>query len=120
MLLAEQKDRGFEVDSDSPVSQPHGGSVESDATPFQIHPRNLDEPDAVASLPTASDILVSYSTFPGETTEVKHWPSREAVDRVLAWGSGDLGSVPGSAIDLVGDLGQVTFPPPASVSPSVK
>uniref|UniRef100_A0A8C8VLL9 Caspase-9 n=1 Tax=Pelusios castaneus TaxID=367368 RepID=A0A8C8VLL9_9SAUR len=61
----EQKDRGFEVDSDSPVSQLHGSSVESDATPFQIHPCNLDEPDAVASLPTASDILVSYSTFPG-------------------------------------------------------
>lgn len=61
----EQKDRGFEVDSDSPVNQPHGGSVESDATPFQIQPGNLDEPDAVASLPTPSDILVSYSTFPG-------------------------------------------------------
>ncbi|KAI6073772.1 Caspase-9 [Aix galericulata] len=26
---------------------------------------NLDEPDAVASLPTPGDILVSYSTFPG-------------------------------------------------------
>ncbi|XP_005293057.1 caspase-9 [Chrysemys picta bellii] len=61
----EQKDRGFEVDSDSPVNQPRGGSVESDATPFQLQPGNLDEPDAVASLPTPSDILVSYSTFPG-------------------------------------------------------
>ncbi|XP_043355953.1 caspase-9 isoform X2 [Dermochelys coriacea] len=61
----EQKDRGVEVDSDSPVNQPRGGSVESDATPFQIQPGNLDEPDAVASLPTPSDIFVSYSTFPG-------------------------------------------------------
>uniref|UniRef100_A0A8B9SV53 Caspase 9 n=1 Tax=Anas platyrhynchos TaxID=8839 RepID=A0A8B9SV53_ANAPL len=40
-------------------------SVESDATPFQAPSGNLDEPDAVASLPTPGDILVSYSTFPG-------------------------------------------------------
>nr|XP_006132789.1 caspase-9 [Pelodiscus sinensis] len=61
----EQKDRGFEVDSDSPVNQLHGDSLASDARPFQMQPSNLDEPDAVASLPTPSDILVSYSTFPG-------------------------------------------------------
>uniref|UniRef100_A0A8B9SUC7 Caspase 9 n=1 Tax=Anas platyrhynchos TaxID=8839 RepID=A0A8B9SUC7_ANAPL len=45
----DQKDQGFE----------------SDATPFQAPSGNLDEPDAVASLPTPGDILVSYSTFPG-------------------------------------------------------
>ncbi|XP_074874250.1 caspase-9 [Carettochelys insculpta] len=61
----EQKDRGFEVDSDSPINQHHGDAVESDATPFPAQPQSSDEPDAVASLPTPSDILVSYSTFPG-------------------------------------------------------
>uniref|UniRef100_A0A8D0HDT5 Caspase-9 n=1 Tax=Sphenodon punctatus TaxID=8508 RepID=A0A8D0HDT5_SPHPU len=61
----EQKDRGFEVDSDSPVNEAHSGNLESDALPFQIRSGEMDEPDAVASLPTPSDILVSYSTFPG-------------------------------------------------------
>ncbi|NXG59142.1 CASP9 protein, partial [Hemiprocne comata] len=61
----EQKDRGFVVDSDSPREEAPGGSSESDATPFQSPPGDVDEPDAVASLPTPSDILVSYSTFPG-------------------------------------------------------
>ncbi|NXR82110.1 CASP9 protein, partial [Pycnonotus jocosus] len=60
----EQRDRGFVVDS-SPEEEAPGGSLESDATPFQIPSDNVDEPDAVASLPTPSDILVSYSTFPG-------------------------------------------------------
>ncbi|XP_037737237.1 caspase-9 isoform X1 [Chelonia mydas] len=82
----EQKDRGFEVDSDSPVNQPRGGSVESDATPFQIQPGNLDEPDAVASLPTPSDIFVSYSTFPGfvswRDTQTGSWYV-ETLDSVL-------------------------------------
>ncbi|XP_062478826.1 caspase-9 isoform X1 [Pezoporus occidentalis] len=61
----EQRDRGFVVDSSSPGDEAPGGSVESDATPFQAPSGNTDEPDAVASLPTPSDILVSYSTFPG-------------------------------------------------------
>uniref|UniRef100_A0A8C0AQG0 Caspase 9 n=1 Tax=Buteo japonicus TaxID=224669 RepID=A0A8C0AQG0_9AVES len=61
----EQKDRGFVVDCDSPGDDAPGGSLESDATPFQAPLGNVDEPDAVASLPTPSDILVSYSTFPG-------------------------------------------------------
>ncbi|KAM6116611.1 caspase-9 [Phoenicopterus ruber ruber] len=61
----EQKDRGFVVDCDSPGDEAPGGSLESDATPFQAPARDVDEPDAVASLPTPSDILVSYSTFPG-------------------------------------------------------
>ncbi|NXL35691.1 CASP9 protein, partial [Glaucidium brasilianum] len=61
----EQKDRGFVVDSDSPSDEAPGGSLESDATPFQTPSGKVDEPDAIASLPTPSDILVSYSTFPG-------------------------------------------------------
>ncbi|XP_009461654.1 PREDICTED: caspase-9, partial [Nipponia nippon] len=61
----EQKDRGFVVDCDSPSDEAPGGSLESDATPFQTPTGNVDEPDAVASLPTPSDILVCYSTFPG-------------------------------------------------------
>ncbi|NXX04278.1 CASP9 protein, partial [Larus smithsonianus] len=61
----EQRDRGFPVDSDSPSNEAPGGSLESDATPFRTLSGGTDEPDAVASLPTPSDILVSYSTFPG-------------------------------------------------------
>ncbi|XP_026718404.1 caspase-9 isoform X2 [Athene cunicularia] len=60
-----QKDRGFVVDHGSPSDEAPGGSLESDATPFQTPSGNVDEPDAIASLPTPSDILVSYSTFPG-------------------------------------------------------
>ncbi|XP_077787547.1 caspase-9 isoform X2 [Podarcis muralis] len=54
----EKKDRGFEVDSDP-------SAVESDASPIQVPAGGSDQTDAVASLPTPSDILVSYSTFPG-------------------------------------------------------
>ncbi|KAM6108988.1 caspase-9 [Pterocles gutturalis] len=61
----EQRDRGFVVESDSPGDEAPGGSLESDATPFQTPSGNTDELDAVASLPTPGDILVSYSTFPG-------------------------------------------------------
>ncbi|XP_010191863.1 PREDICTED: caspase-9, partial [Mesitornis unicolor] len=61
----EQKDLGFVVDCDSPGDEAPGGSLESDATPFQTPAGNVDELDAVACLPTPSDILVSYSTFPG-------------------------------------------------------
>ncbi|NXD88300.1 CASP9 protein, partial [Halcyon senegalensis] len=61
----DQRDRGFLVDCDSPGDEAPGGSLESDATPFRPPPGTMDEPDAVACLPTPSDILVSYSTFPG-------------------------------------------------------
>ncbi|KAJ7424055.1 caspase 9 [Pitangus sulphuratus] len=61
----EQKDRGFIVDCDSPKDEAPGASLESDATPFRAPSGNVDEPDAIACLPTPSDILVSYSTFPG-------------------------------------------------------
>ncbi|NXK37239.1 CASP9 protein, partial [Piprites chloris] len=61
----EQRDRGFVVDCDSPKGEAPGASLESDATPFRAPLGNVDEPDAIACLPTPSDILVSYSTFPG-------------------------------------------------------
>ncbi|XP_065792114.1 caspase-9 isoform X2 [Muntiacus reevesi] len=61
----EQKDHGFEVASTSPEDKTPSSDPETDATPFQEGPRSIDQPDAVSSLPTPSDILVSYSTFPG-------------------------------------------------------
>lgn len=84
LLFADQKDQGFEVDCDSPEDETCRSSVESDATPFQAPLGNLDEPDAVASLPTPGDILVSYSTFPGEITRANHSPvTEQLVPRVL-------------------------------------
>uniref|UniRef100_A0A8C6FJB4 Caspase-9 n=1 Tax=Moschus moschiferus TaxID=68415 RepID=A0A8C6FJB4_MOSMO len=61
----EQKDQGFEVAFTSPEDKTPNSDPETDATPFQEGPGSIDEPDAVSSLPTPSDILVSYSTFPG-------------------------------------------------------
>ncbi|KYO24527.1 caspase-9 [Alligator mississippiensis] len=82
----EEKDYGFELDSDSSGNQGYGASLESDASPLKPSSGNLDEPDAVASVPKASDILVSYSTFPGFVS----WRDRksgswfvETLDRIL-------------------------------------
>uniref|UniRef100_F7HP90 Caspase 9 n=1 Tax=Callithrix jacchus TaxID=9483 RepID=F7HP90_CALJA len=61
----EQKDHGFEVASTSPQEESPGSNPESDATPFQEDAWTFDQVDAVSSLPTPSDIFVSYSTFPG-------------------------------------------------------
>nr|XP_025712517.1 caspase-9 isoform X2 [Callorhinus ursinus] len=61
----EQKDHGFEVACASPEDRTSGSDPESDSAPFQEGPGPFDQPDAVSSLPTPSDILVSYSTFPG-------------------------------------------------------
>ncbi|KAK2509248.1 hypothetical protein MC885_013072 [Smutsia gigantea] len=61
----EQKDPGFEVTSTSSEDRTPGDDTESDSIPFPEGPGTFDEPDAVSSLPTPSDILVSYSTFPG-------------------------------------------------------
>ncbi|XP_074970054.1 caspase-9 [Phalacrocorax aristotelis] len=61
----EQRDQGFLVDCDSSGDEAPGGSLQSDVTPYWAPEGHADEPDAVASLPTPSDILVSYSTFPG-------------------------------------------------------
>ncbi|XP_078095077.1 caspase-9 [Mustelus asterias] len=57
-------DTGFKTaeEVDSAFSIPYDPiSVQTDATPCLP----ADEPDASSSLPTPSDILVSYSTFPG-------------------------------------------------------
>ncbi|XP_008563053.1 PREDICTED: caspase-9-like, partial [Galeopterus variegatus] len=59
------KDRGFEVASTSPKDRASGSNPEQDAAPFQEGSGTRDQPDAVSSLPTPSDIFVSYSTFPG-------------------------------------------------------
>ncbi|XP_029805248.1 caspase-9 [Suricata suricatta] len=61
----EQKDHGFEVASTSPEDRTPGSDPEPDAVPFQEGPGTFDQLDAVSSLPTPSDIFVSYSTFPG-------------------------------------------------------
>ncbi|XP_006745761.2 caspase-9-like [Leptonychotes weddellii] len=61
----EQKDHGFEVACASPEDRTSGSDPESDAVLFQEGPGPFDQPDAVSSLPTPSDIFVSYSTFPG-------------------------------------------------------
>ncbi|KAM9689187.1 caspase-9 isoform 2-T2 [Trichechus inunguis] len=63
--LTAKKDHGFEVASASSEDWASGSNPESDAAPFQEGPGSSDQPDAVASLPTPSDIFVSYSTFPG-------------------------------------------------------
>nr|XP_020028797.1 caspase-9 isoform X2 [Castor canadensis] len=61
----EQKDHGFEVSQASPEDRASDSNSEPDAIPFQEGLRTFDQLDAVSSLPTPSDILVSYSTFPG-------------------------------------------------------
>ncbi|XP_032970813.1 caspase-9 isoform X2 [Rhinolophus ferrumequinum] len=61
----EQKDPGFAVASTSSEDRAPGSNPEPDAAPFQDNPGNCDQPDAMSSLPTPSDIFVSYSTFPG-------------------------------------------------------
>ncbi|KAL6052216.1 hypothetical protein STEG23_010321 [Scotinomys teguina] len=61
----EQKDHGFEVSYTSSQGGALDSDSESDAVPYQEGPRTFDQLDAVSSLPTPSDILVSYSTFPG-------------------------------------------------------
>ncbi|XP_025019107.1 caspase-9 [Python bivittatus] len=62
----EERDEGFQVDADTPEDQLEQKAVESDATPFRGPGGDCDELDAIASLPTDSDILVCYPTFPGE------------------------------------------------------
>ena len=78
LFPAEQKDQGFEVASTSPEDRTPDSDPEPDATPFQEGPVTFDQPDAVSSLPTPSDILVSYSTFPGEWV-VRACPSNQQV-----------------------------------------
>ncbi|XP_041508879.1 caspase-9 isoform X1 [Microtus oregoni] len=61
----EQKDHGFVVACTSSQGKASDSDSEPDAVPYQEGPRTCDQLDAVSSLPTPSDILVSYSTFPG-------------------------------------------------------
>ncbi|XP_027715618.1 caspase-9 [Vombatus ursinus] len=79
----DQRDHGFQVSSRTPEDESPDSDPETDATPFQ---NNFDQPDAVASLPTPSDILVSYSTFPGfvswRDTKSGSWYI-ETLDRML-------------------------------------
>ncbi|XP_069096366.1 caspase-9 isoform X4 [Pleurodeles waltl] len=81
------RDRGFQMDSAAPDISDQSATVQSDATPFGTHAGGQDQPDAVASLPTPSDVLVSYSTFPGFVSWRDHnigtWYV-ETLDLVLA------------------------------------
>ncbi|XP_072281875.1 caspase-9 isoform X2 [Pyxicephalus adspersus] len=61
----DQKDRGVTVESGDLPGKFDVSALQSDATPVRTGEGDGDEIDAVASLPTSSDILVSYSTFPG-------------------------------------------------------
>lgn len=59
---------GFEVSPDEVEPSSGGMDDQTDAIPMSSSSDSLsmsDEPDARPSLPTPSDILVSYSTFPG-------------------------------------------------------
>lgn len=59
---------GFEVSPDEVEPSICRADDQTDAIPMSSSSDSLsmsDEPDARASLPTPSDILVSYSTFPG-------------------------------------------------------
>lgn len=86
-----EKDTGFEVSPDDETAPPCGGEDEqTDALPVSSSSDSLstsDEPDARATLPTPSDILVSYSTFPGYVSwrdpRLGSWYV-ETLDRVLA------------------------------------
>ncbi|XP_077469705.1 caspase-9 isoform X1 [Stigmatopora argus] len=65
----DERDSGCEVPSDEVEESSMGGADDqTDAIPSSSSSDSLstsDEPDAGATLPTPSDILVSYSTFPG-------------------------------------------------------
>ncbi|XP_028663556.1 caspase-9 [Erpetoichthys calabaricus] len=66
----DEKDTGFDIPADefSSASNHHSGDDQTDAAPMITSVKELascDEPDARTSLPNSSDILVSYSTFPG-------------------------------------------------------
>ncbi|XP_024915460.1 caspase-9 isoform X2 [Cynoglossus semilaevis] len=63
-----EKDIGFEMSPDEELSSKGGIDDQTDAIPMSSSSDSLsmsDEPDAKVTLPTPSDILVSYSTFPG-------------------------------------------------------
>ncbi|XP_034552659.1 caspase-9 [Notolabrus celidotus] len=64
----DERDTGFEMSPDEVTPSFGGADDQTDAIPMSSSSDSLsmsDEPDARATLPTPSDILVSYSTFPG-------------------------------------------------------
>ncbi|XP_030625023.1 caspase-9 [Chanos chanos] len=84
-----EKDIGFEVTPDEVKPSFGGTDDQTDAIPMSSSSDSLsmsDEPDARASLPTPSDILVSYSTFPGyvswRDTQTGSWYV-ETLDQIL-------------------------------------
>ncbi|XP_053172995.1 caspase-9 [Scomber japonicus] len=84
-----EKDTGFEVSPDESQPSIGGTDDQTDAIPMSSSSDSLsmsDEPDARATLPTPSDILVSYSTFPGyvswRDTQAGSWYV-ETLDRIL-------------------------------------
>ncbi|XP_016120567.1 caspase-9-like, partial [Sinocyclocheilus grahami] len=84
-----EKDTGFEVSPDEVEPSLVGIDDQMDAIPISSSSDSLstsDELDARATLPTPSDILVSYSTFPGyvswRDTQAGSWYVKN-LDRVL-------------------------------------
>lgn len=84
-----ERDTGFEVSPDEVEPSMGGEDDQVDAIPMSSSSDSLsmsDEPDARATLPTPSDILVSYSTFPGyvswRDTQSGSWYV-ETLDRIL-------------------------------------
>uniref|UniRef100_A0A8C6SJK4 Caspase 9, apoptosis-related cysteine peptidase n=1 Tax=Neogobius melanostomus TaxID=47308 RepID=A0A8C6SJK4_9GOBI len=87
----DEKDTGFEFSPEDELAPSCGGEDDqTDAIPMSSSSDSLsmsDEPDARATLPTPSDILVSYSTFPGYVSwrdpRLGSWYV-ETLDHVLA------------------------------------
>ncbi|KAB5546517.1 hypothetical protein PHYPO_G00073000 [Pangasianodon hypophthalmus] len=84
-----EKDTGFEVSPDEVQHTAVKLDEQADAIPTSSSSDSLsfsDEPDARATLPTPSDILVSYSTFPGyvswRDTNTGSWYV-ETLDQIL-------------------------------------
>ncbi|XP_073326289.1 caspase-9 [Pagrus major] len=84
-----ERDTGFEVSPDEVEPSIGRADDQTDAIPMSSSSDSLsmsDEPDARATLPTPSDILVSYSTFPGyvswRDTQSGSWYV-ETLDRIL-------------------------------------
>lgn len=84
-----ERDTGFEVSPEEAQPSISRADDQMDAIPMSSSSDSLstsDETDARASLPTPSDILVSYSTFPGyvswRDTESGSW-FVETLDRIL-------------------------------------
>lgn len=84
-----ERDTGFEVSPDEVEPSIGGADDQTDAIPMSSSSDSLsmsDEVDARATLPTPSDILVSYSTFPGyvswRDTQSGSWYV-ETLDRIL-------------------------------------